>query len=124
MPHREAPKTILIVEDDSTTRLAMKLTLEDRGYAVTGVTNGREALRHLHRGEVPDLIVLDLMMPEMTGWQFREQQQHDPNLRTIPVVLISSDANLPQKAADMGVFDYLSKPVDFERLLDTVDRIC
>jgi CheY-like chemotaxis protein len=121
----ECRKTILVVEDDAATRAAVSLALQDEGYAVTGVANGKEALLHLRRtAPPPDLILLDLKMPVMNGCQFREQQAQDPALKSIPVVVVSADVGVPQKAAALGAADYLVKPVDFDKLVEAVQRHC
>src|SRR5947209_13870316 len=77
------PKHILIVDDDAATRTAMTLVLEGTGYRVASASDGREALDYLQRSERPDLILLDLMMPRMDGWQFRDQQWRSPALASI-----------------------------------------
>jgi CheY-like chemotaxis protein len=120
----ESRKSILVVEDDAATREAVTLVLEDEGYAVTAVANGREALLHLRQAAPPNLILLDLMMPVMNGWEFRQQQAQDPALQSIPVVVISADASVPQKAAALGATDYLIKPIDLDQLLEAVQRCC
>src|SRR5262249_16506025 len=117
-------KSVLVVEDDPATRNAVALVLEHEGYSVTGVANGQEALRHLRRTEPPDLILLDLMMPVMNGWEFRKQQAEDPALQSIPILVISADAHIPQKATALGATDYLQKPIDLEKLVEAVQRWC
>jgi CheY-like chemotaxis protein len=122
---KDSRKSILVVEDDATTRDAVALALQEEGYSVTGVANGKEALLHLrHTAPPPNLILLDLMMPVMNGWEFRKQQTQDPALKSIPVVVVSADASVPQKAAALGVAEYLSKPVDFDKLVEAVQRHC
>jgi CheY-like chemotaxis protein len=113
-------KLILVVEDDSTTRLAMKTLLEAAGYRVACASNGREALDHLRRAEPPWLILTDLSMPVMTGWQFRREQQQDPALSRIPVVVLSAEGDLPRIAAGLGVAGHLPKPVEFDGLLEAI----
>jgi len=120
----ESGKSILVVEDDPATRDAVAIVLQDEGYAVTGVANGQEALQHLRRTTPPDLILLDLMMPVMNGWEFRKQQAKEPALKSIPVMIVSADAGVPQKAAAMGAVDYLTKPIDLDKLLEAVQRCC
>ncbi len=120
----EARKSILVVEDDAATRDAVALVLEDEGYSVTGVANGQEALLHLRQTAPPNLILLDLMMPVMNGWEFRKQQTQDPALKSIPVLVISADRAVPQKAAALGARDYLLKPIDLDKLLEAVQRCC
>ncbi len=70
----------------------------------------------------PDLILLDLMMPIMDGWQFRREQAQDPSLSAIPVVVLSADGNVRQKAASLHADGYLQKPVDVENLLEVIQR--
>jgi CheY-like chemotaxis protein len=117
-------KSILVVEDDAVTRDAVALVLQDEGYSVTGVANGQEALLHLRSTPPPNLILLDLMMPVMNGWEFRKQQTKDPALKSIPVLVVSADAGVPQKAAALGATDYLIKPIDIHKLLEAVQRCC
>src|ERR1700722_14097901 len=76
-------KRILLVEDDHSIREAVQGVLEDAGYQVLEAKNGRDALERLRSGGVPDLIVLDLRMPVMDGWEFRALQKNDPNLAPI-----------------------------------------
>jgi CheY-like chemotaxis protein len=120
----EPNKKILVIEDDATTRDAVAITLRDGGYAVSEAANGQEALHHLRSTTPPNLILLDLRMPVMNGWEFRKQQTQDPALQSIPVVIVSADANVPQKAAALGVTGYLIKPVDPDKLLEAVQRYC
>ena len=117
-------KSILVIEDDAATRDALSLALEDEGYFVTGVANGQEALQHLRHTAPPNLILLDLMMPVMNGWEFRKQQAEDPALQSIPVVVVSADPGVLRKAAALGATDYLIKPIDFDNLLEAVQRSC
>jgi CheY-like chemotaxis protein len=113
---------VLIVEDDEDLRemMAQLLTLE--GYQTTTVANGREALQYLHDGEKPHLILLDLMMPVMDGWEFRRQQQADPALAPVPVIVLSA---LDQaRASTLQAEAFLKKPLDFDRLLSLVRTYC
>jgi two-component system cell cycle sensor histidine kinase/response regulator CckA len=118
---RAAGRRVLIVEDDTDIREALDGLLSTEGFRVTGCCNGREALDCLHSSSKPDLIVLDLMMPVMDGWQYRVAQKHDPALATIPVVALSADVTA--KAAAIDADAYLKKPVDYETLIDTIDRL-
>lgn len=119
-----SPPCILVVEDDFDIRDTLAQILEAEGYVVRGAANGHEALELLRRdrGDLPALILLDLMMPVMNGWQFRAEQLQDPELATIPVVVISADASVHQKAASIDAASFLKKPVQLETLLDTVFR--
>jgi CheY-like chemotaxis protein len=117
-----AGRTILVVEDDFDIREALIQILDAEGYPVAGASNGQEALQYLRANEHPRLILLDLMMPIMDGWQFRVEQQRDPTLSSIPVVVISADASVQQKAASIDAAGFLKKPIDLDILLDTIRR--
>jgi CheY-like chemotaxis protein len=119
---RQGGKTILVVEDDPATREALGLILGSAGFGVLGAPNGQEALGLLRSGPYPDLILLDLMMPVMDGWQFRREQTRDPALAAIPVVVLSADGNVRQKASALGAAGYLQKPVEVENLLETIQN--
>ena len=120
--HVPPPRPVLIVEDDADLRemMAQLLTLE--GYQIETVANGREALEYLNDAPRPDVILLDLMMPIMNGWQFRSAQKEDPALAAIPVVVIS--AAVPDHAPPIDANAYMRKPLDLDRLLTTVRTFC
>jgi CheY-like chemotaxis protein len=117
-----SPTSVLIVEDDAATRDALSLILEDEGFRVTTAANGREAFDLLQGSYRPELILLDLMMPVMDGWQFRDFQRRHPSLESIPVVVLSADGNVRQKARAIGAAGFLQKPVEIEDLLGTLQR--
>ena len=122
MPRTVTRCPVLIVEDDEDLRemMAQMLTLE--GFETVAVANGREALEYLHEGEKPDVILLDLMMPVMDGWEFRRQQQADPSLAPVPVIVLSA---LDQaRASNLKAEAFLKKPLDFDRLLSLVRAYC
>jgi CheY-like chemotaxis protein len=110
---------VLVVDDDADIRETVSLILEDEGYDVASAGDGASALAELRDGPRPGLILLDLMMPVMDGWQFREAQLSDPSLAAIPVVVLSADAGLRDKADYFGGA-YLAKPVNIDALLDAV----
>lgn len=112
---------VLVVEDEDVVRDAMEPLLEERGYEVWLAENGREALRLLRTNRLPDIIVLDLRMPVMDGWEFRALQMGDPMLGCIPVVAVSADNSA--EAAAISAQAFLSKPVRAETLLATIGRI-
>ena len=112
---------LLLVEDDPSIRATLAEMLEDEGYAVSTATNGREALELLRRNAPPDLILLDLMMPIMDGWEFRVEQRADPVLAGIPLLAMSAD--LSAKARAIAADAYLRKPIDFPELLRLMDGI-
>lgn len=113
---------ILVVEDNDDVREMMAVTLELEGHAVCTAVNGRDALDKLHIGEKPCVILLDLMMPVMNGWEFRSELERDPELRDVPVVVVSAIGG--ELAARTHAAAYLPKPVDMEQLLDVVCDFC
>jgi CheY-like chemotaxis protein len=113
-------KDILLVEDDYDVRDMMTLFLESEGFHVVAASNGQEAIDYLEHSPLPSLILLDLMMPVMNGWEFRQRQRQDPSLSQIPVVVISADSNVREKAARLGVAGYLAKPIEFDTLLRVI----
>lgn len=118
-----APVLVLVVEDDRDVRDTVIEALEDQGYAARGASDGAEALDLLRSGwGPPALVLLDLMMPGMNGAQFREAQLADPNLASIPVVLLSADATIEQKATTLRAAAFLKKPVKLAALLDAAAR--
>jgi serine/threonine-protein kinase RsbW len=113
-------KNILVVEDDAPTREALALALEAGGHRAARAANGREALDLLRSGPAPDLIVLDLMMPVLDGWQFRRRQREDEALADIPVVVVSASGDLPERAGALEAVALLMKPVEPGRLLEAI----
>jgi|SRR5271156_6081352 len=111
---------ILVVEDDPDALEALGDLLESRGYAVTSARHGAEALQILGRSPLPRLILLDLLMPTMDGWEFRDRQKNDPRIAHIPVVVVSASS----AAKPIDANSILRKPVDIDRLLETVARHC
>src|SRR5262245_39673297 len=117
------PDTVLIIEDDDDVRAAFTELFQLQGYVVVGAADGLEALRRLRDGARPGLILLDLMMPNMDGAQFREAQLKDPGLAPIPVIVVSADASVAAKAAAVGATVWFRKPVDVSALFDAVSRL-
>src|SRR2546427_10339958 len=94
MARHQHVRPILLVEDDPDVRDALRLTLEDAGYDVVCAGEGREALARVRASPPPSLILLDLMLPVMDGFEFRVQQMQDPSIASIPVVVFSCGADL------------------------------
>ena len=118
-------KTIMIVDDESSVRNALAEILEDEGYQAVVVRNGREALSYLHEcSELPCLILLDMLMPELSGVEFLSRLHEEPALAEIPVVTMSGSFYLAQETHVLGATDYLLKPFDITELLTTVTRVC
>jgi CheY-like chemotaxis protein len=116
---KEDPR-ILVVEDDDDAREAMVALLQMRGYRAVPAGNGKEALDYLHQAPVPDLIILDLWMPVMDGWQFRAEQIKDPRLKGVPVIVVTALSDRD----DVDANEVIIKPVDVDRLLTTVSQYC
>jgi CheY-like chemotaxis protein len=115
---------ILIVEDNADLRDSLAELLQYEGYEVARAANGQEALRYLRECPPPCLILLDLMMPVMNGWEFRKQQLLDPTLSSIPVAIVTGVRNSLDQVAALDAVDYLQKPVDMSELLKTVAAHC
>jgi CheY-like chemotaxis protein len=115
--------SILVVDDDPDIRLSLIDTLEDEGFAVTSAAHGLDALQLLRsKGSGFDLVVLDLMMPVMNGFQFRRKQREDPDLATIPVLLLSGGNYIAEAAASIEAAGFVRKPIDRRDLLTVVER--
>jgi CheY-like chemotaxis protein len=117
VPVRE-PKTIIVVEDDEGIRETMAALLEDEGFRVLQAENGREGLTMLREAGGAVLVLLDLWMPIMNGWQMMEALRADPALRCVPVVVISAAGEVPPPD---GAKAFLKKPVRLETLLEAVN---
>lgn len=114
--------TVLLVEDNDDVREMMGLALELDGHKVHAAANGREALSRLDEGLRPCLILMDLMMPVMNGWELRAALTSDPALRDIPVVVVSAvTTDIAHGLKDTA---YVPKPVDIDRLLEMVCQYC
>jgi len=115
--------TILVVEDDDDLREAMAAFLETEGYAIAQAANGADALAYLRNTGRPRLILLDLSMPVMDGWQFHREVHGDAKLAAIPVVVVSGrrdgERPIPQPASG-----FVPKPLDPTALLAAVRRFC
>ena len=103
-------------------REALAETLRDEGYGVECAADGEQALGYLRSGGRPGLILLDLMMPRMSGSEFRMVQKVDPGLRHLPVVLLSADGRMEEKARALETAGAIRKPIDLEELLTTIAR--
>lgn len=119
-----AMPTILLVEDNEMNRDMLSRRLSRKGFEVQVAVNGQEGLKKV-RSFVPDLVLMDLNLPEIDGWEATRRLKADPETRHIPVLALTAHA-LPserQAALDCGCDDYDSKPVDFERLLSKIQKL-
>jgi signal transduction histidine kinase len=119
--HQEATRRrILLVEDDSDLCEALGETLQDHGHTVVSAANGEDGLRRMREFR-PDVVVLDLMMPKVDGWQFRIAQRSDPALVATPIVVISASNSPAALAVDADM--YLRKPLDAETLVNAIEGV-
>ena len=110
---------VLVVEDHADLREMLAVLLEAEGYTVQTARNGAEALKCLD-AEQPSVILLDLMMPVMTGDEFRVRQLADPRHKHVPVICMTAAHDGLDRAERINANAYFQKPVDFERLLGAV----
>jgi CheY-like chemotaxis protein len=117
---------ILIVENDDSLREGAAELLEENGYDVASAEDGLAGLnllRAMEAGKLPDLILLDLWMPRMDGWQFKAEIKKVPSFAKIPIVVFTAD-RLSEDVLSIGADDYIVKPPDVEALLTTVEYFC
>lgn len=112
---------IFVIEDDADIREVLSALLSDEGYTVRSWASGVEALAAMDAGTRPDLIVLDLMMPQMDGWQFRVEQRKRPHIADVPVLVVSADGSAKAAAVDADAF--MKKPLDVMRMTAVIDRL-
>lgn len=112
-------KSILVAEDDEDIRMMLSVFFKDEGFHVEAAENGKIALGKVQAAK-PDVILLDLMMPEMDGMAFRAAQEADAAISAIPVILMSADASLDIKSRALPGVRSIRKPMDLDRLLELV----
>jgi len=122
MQTNTAHQPILVVDDDPGLREALQDVLELEGYDVVLARDGQEALRLLEDAH-PVLVLLDLMMPRMNGYEFVAELERRSLRDHLPVVILTADANAKRKAEQVGAEGYLAKPFEIDQVLATVDRI-
>jgi CheY-like chemotaxis protein len=110
---------ILVVEDHADLRDMLVVLLESEGFVVRTAVNGAEALKRLEETR-PSLILLDLMMPVMSGDEFRERQLADPRYSDVPVICMTAAHDGRDRASRIRADEYFQKPLDFEHLMNVV----
>lgn len=115
-----ARHTVLVVEDEEDLREMVREALELNGYAVVTAEDGQEALDRVSSIEQLCLILIDLLMPGMNGWDLFQELRRRPELAAVPILVYSSVANLAPK----GATQVLQKPLTFDELLSTVRQYC
>jgi CheY-like chemotaxis protein len=111
---------ILIVDDDEDIAETIELILQHGGYRCAVARDGAAALERLRTDPLPRVVLLDMMMPGMSGSQFRSEQMQDPRMAAVPVIVMTGDSRAEAKAAAMGVSKFLRKPLGMHELLAAV----
>jgi two-component system, OmpR family, response regulator CpxR len=115
-------RQVLVVEDDPDIQESLKLLLEEEGCCVATADNGAVALEMLGGDAPPKLILLDLMMPVMSGWEFLERVREDDRLNQIPIVVVTAAGE--QREAPEGAIKLMRKPLNLEALLGLIRQYC
>jgi two-component system chemotaxis response regulator CheY len=115
-------RTVLVVDDDKGLQESLQSLLEMEGYTVAIAGDGLEALQKLGNFN-PSVILLDLMMPRMNGFEFIQELQLRGHRAKVPIIILTADGRARQKAAQVGAEGYLAKPFDILALLEEMDRV-
>ena len=116
-------RTVLIIEDEKLIIVSTQMVLESVGFRVESATDGEEGIRKA-RDLRPDLILLDIMMPGIDGWETLKRLKRDPETQGVPVVIFTAreHARGHQKSAEMGAAGYFKKPFEPDELIDLVEK--
>ena len=121
----EVAKQVVYIEDEQEMIDLVRLILGRKGYEVTGANGGRQGLDAV-RQSLPDLVLLDLMIPDMDGWDVYQQMKAEESTRTIPVIVITAKAQSIDKVLGLHIAkvdDYISKPFSPQELLDSIEKV-
>ncbi|MBW7674332.1 response regulator [Chryseobacterium chendengshani] len=118
-------KKILIVDDDPRNIFALKLTLKARGFELETCTTAKDAIQILEKNPAIDLVLMDMMMPEMDGYEAVKLIRQTPSISHIPVIAVTAQAMEEdrQKCLDAGAQDYIKKPIDVDLLLIAIEKL-
>ena len=117
-------RIVLVVDDDEDIRESFADVLQDEGYCVAAAENGAAALEYLAKNALPSIIVLDLMMPVMSGAEFRERQLAEPRYASVPVIVMSAADRGSQIATEMNASGFIAKPARVDQLISAIARLC
>jgi DNA-binding response OmpR family regulator len=123
--NEEQTKTIVCIEDEPDMIHLIKLILKRKGYHVIGAHGGKEGLETIYK-EKPGLVLLDLMMPEMDGWEVYQQMKADPSTSEIPVIVVTAKAQSIDKVLGLHIAkvdDYISKPFSPQELVESIEHV-
>lgn len=115
---------VLIVEDEPDLRDTLREILTLKGYTCSTAANGREALERLRQVPVPQVVLLDLMMPVMSGWELLQALEREPQSSTQPAIVVTSAVADLSELSNRYSCPILQKPIDLPRLLDLIERAC
>ena len=118
-------KKILLVEDNEMNREMLLHRLERKGFEVEVAKNGQDALDHLNSNHKPDIILMDMSMPVLDGWEATRIIKSNENLKLIPIIGLSANALESDKAraVEVGCDDYITKPINLDRLVEKIFNI-
>ncbi|WP_026464952.1 response regulator [Adhaeribacter aquaticus] len=113
---------VLIADDDARNIFALKAVLSTKGYAVITATNGRECLEVLEKAPQVDIVLMDMMMPEMDGYEATQAIRKKPEFQHLPIIAVTAQAMVgdKEKCLQAGATDYISKPIDVEQLVQVM----
>lgn len=117
-------RPVLVVEDDPELRTIYEEVLSDGGFSVVAARDGLDALEKLHAGTMPCVMLLDLRMPRMTGWELAERMRADPRWQGVPFIVVAAYYRIAEEAERIGAAAWLQKPIDLTRLVDVVEGAC
>jgi CheY-like chemotaxis protein len=122
MNEKTAP-LVLVVDDSNTNVVLLEAILNDKGYQIETALNAKEAFQ-IMADKVPDLILLDLLMPKINGYDFLQQIKGDEKTKHIPVIIVSAvtEAENIRKTIEMGAVDFIKKPIEIQELIEKVSR--
>ena len=116
-------KTVLVVEDNSIQREGLASVLRNEGYRVLAAADGEEALKYLRGDPTPDLLLLDMMMPQPDGWQYLGQLRRDPGMASVPIIITTGLGIASREwAISLGAAGLLCKPINFDELRRELER--
>ena len=119
-------KTILVVDDDPDLIYTIRMGFEniDKNYKILGAESGKKCLELLKNNEIPDLILLDIMMPELSGWDIAAKLKKNPKWKDIPVIFLTAKSDPFSKIyGGIVIEDYITKPFEIMELKESIDRL-
>jgi len=117
-------KKILLVDDEQDQIFGIKTALENDEFEILAAENGQKCLNYLEEGQNPDLILLDIMMPEMSGWEVYDKIRDNPDWRHIPIVFLTARTDrIAENAGEFLGDDYIEKPIEIDQLRKRINSV-